>query len=65
METASGYFQEIHPVLPVQDITTTLSFYIEKLGFKLAFIDDPEKPFYAGVRRDNIEFHLQWHDTKE
>lgn len=60
-----GYFQEIHPVLPVQDVTTALYFYVEKLGFEIAFADDDKNPFYAGVKRDNIEIHLQWHDAKE
>ncbi len=60
-----GYLKEVHPVLPVKDVTKALVFYIEKLGFELAFADDDKKPFYAGVKRDNIEIHLQWHDEKE
>jgi len=60
-----GYLKEIHPVLPVKNVTEALEFYIKKLGFELAFADDDKKPFYAGVKRDNIEIHLQWHDEKE
>ena len=60
-----GYLQEIHPVLPVKDVVKALHFYVEKLGFKIAFADDDVKPFYASVKRDNIEIHLQWHDAKE
>lgn len=60
-----GYLQQIHPVLPVKDVTKALAFYIEKLGFEFAFADNKTKPFYVGVRRDNIEIHLQWHDEKE
>jgi len=60
-----AWFKEIHPVLPVRDVNEALRFYTEKLGFKKAFADDPKIPFYAGVRRDQIEFHLQWHDAKE
>lgn len=46
-----GYLQKIHPVLPVKDVVKTLHFYVEKLGFKVAFTDDTTNPFYAGVRR--------------
>ncbi|MFD0861277.1 glyoxalase superfamily protein [Sungkyunkwania multivorans] len=60
-----GYFEAIHPVLPVQDVTTALGFYIEALGFEIAFADNYEDPKYAGVKRDNIEIHLQWHDASE
>lgn len=60
-----GYLHQIHPILPVQNVVEALSFYVNKLGFKIAFADDSKKPTYAGVRRDNIEIHLQWHDVKE
>lgn len=60
-----GYLQEIHPVLPVKDVHKALKYYSEKLGFKIAFADDDKNPFYAGVKRDNVEIHLQWHDAKE
>lgn len=60
-----GYLKEIHPVLPVKDVSKALMFYIEKLGFEFAFADDDKKPMYAGVKRDGIEIHLQWHDEKE
>ncbi len=60
-----GYLQEIHPVLPVKNVVKALEFYVKNLGFEIAFADDDTKPFYAGVRRDNIEIHLQWHDEKE
>ena len=60
-----GYLQEIHPVLPVKNVVKALEFYVKKLGFKIAFADDATEPFYAGVKRDNIEIHLQWHDEKE
>lgn len=60
-----GYLHQIHPILPVQNVVEALSFYVNRLGFKIAFADDSKKPTYAGVRRDNIEIHLQWHDVKE
>lgn len=56
---------QIHPVLPVKNVLAALFFYVEKLGFHIAFADDPKLPTYAGVRRDGIEIHLQWHNENE
>jgi uncharacterized glyoxalase superfamily protein PhnB len=61
----SGYLKHIHPVLPVKDVSKAVEYYIENLGFKLAFTDTTSDKGYAGVSRDNIEIHLQWHDEKE
>ena len=55
---------QVHPVLPSQDVAVSIDFYVNRLGFTLAF-KDAEKPAYAGVRRDSIEIHLQWHDASE
>ncbi|MFX0556660.1 glyoxalase superfamily protein [Maribacter sp. CXY002] len=60
-----GYLHQIHPVLPVWDVVEALDFYVNRLGFKIAFADDSQKPTYAGILRDGIEIHLQWHDVKE
>jgi len=56
---------QIHPVLPVKNVLEALKFYINKLGFTIAFANDSKQPTYAGIRRDDIEIHLQWHDAKE
>ncbi|WP_282044429.1 glyoxalase superfamily protein [Winogradskyella flava] len=60
-----GYLKQVHPVLPVKDVTKATEFYVSKLGFKLAFTDTTSAQGYAGVSRDAIEIHLQWHDEKE
>jgi len=66
MKTRSqGFLKQIHPVLPVMDVTKAVDFYIKKLGFKLAFTDTTDEYGYAGVSRDGIEIHLQWHDNTE
>lgn len=56
--------QAAQPVLEVKDVTAAVLFY-EHLGFLLAFVDLQEDPKYAGVRRDGVELHLQWHDASE
>ena len=60
-----GYLHQIHPVLPVWDVVEALDFYVNRLGFRIAFADDAKNPKYVGVIKDAIEIHLQWHDAKE
>jgi uncharacterized glyoxalase superfamily protein PhnB len=48
----------------VRDVETAIAFYA-KLGFTLAFRDSSSTAQYAGVRRDAVELHLQWHDAAE
>lgn len=60
-----GYLHQIHPVLSVWDVVEALDFYVNRLGFRIAFADDAKNPKYAGVIKDAIEIHLQWHDAKE
>jgi catechol 2,3-dioxygenase-like lactoylglutathione lyase family enzyme len=61
-------FVQVAPVLPARDITALKDFYVDKLGFSLAFIDpstEQTDPRYVGVRRDGVELHLQWHDASD
>ncbi len=52
----------IIPVLPSSDIHRDLDWHNEKTGFKTLFVHD----MYAGIRRDNLTIHLQWHaDTDD
>ncbi len=56
--------QAVHPVLEVRDLAASLAFY-RRLGFALAFQDSENTPLYAGLRRDAVELHVQWHDAAE
>lgn len=60
-----AFLNQIHPVLPVRNVTKAIQFYVDKLGFQLAFKDAGDTPGYAGVMRDGIAIHLQWHDEKD
>ncbi len=52
----------IIPVLPSADIKRDLLWYKEKTGFEPLFGDH----MYAGIRKGNLEIHLQWHaDTED
>ena len=60
-----AYLKQVHPVLPVFNVSEAISYYVERLGFKLAFKDAGDDPKYGGVIRDGIELHLQWHSENE
>ncbi|WP_460218435.1 VOC family protein [Psychroserpens sp. MEBiC05023] len=62
---SKAFLDQIHPVLPVRDVSRSIDYYVKKLGFNLAFKDDGSDPKYAGVVRDGIEIHLQWHDEND
>jgi catechol 2,3-dioxygenase-like lactoylglutathione lyase family enzyme len=55
-------FKAVHPVLPARDVAEAIRYYVERLGFRLRFQDDEHDPRYAGLQRDGVELHLQWHD---
>lgn len=58
-------FRAVNPVLPVRSVSQAVGYYTERLGFRLSFQDHPQDPQYAGVERDGIELHLQWHDPAD
>jgi catechol 2,3-dioxygenase-like lactoylglutathione lyase family enzyme len=52
----------VKPVLMVRDVPASIEFF-RSLGFEPVFTDSPSEPRYAGVARDGVELHLQWHDA--
>jgi uncharacterized glyoxalase superfamily protein PhnB len=56
--------EAVHPVLMARDVPDAVRFF-ESLGFTLEFQDDPGAPRYAGVARDGVVLHLQWHDAAQ
>src|SRR4051812_50170247 len=58
-------FKDVHPVLAVRDVEQAVGYYVERLGFRLAFRDRPAPSTYAGGRRDGVVLHLQWHDEAD
>ncbi len=57
-------FLVVHPVLGARDVPAAVAWYVGKLGFSLIFSDGATPARYAGVRRDAVEIHLQWHDVE-
>jgi len=62
---ASEQFLSVHPVLAVKDVLKALGFYVNKLGFEVTFADHRTAPKYVGIKRGNVEIHLQWHHASE
>jgi hypothetical protein len=46
------------PVLESADIDRDVVWYREKTGFEVSFLHEK---MYAGLYRDEVEIHLQWH----
>lgn len=54
--------KDVVPVLPSQDIARDTAWYEAKTGFSWVFGNG----MYCGLRRGDIEIHLQWHaDTPD
>ena len=49
---------KIIPVLESADIARDVAWYKEKTGFEVSFLHEK---MYAGLYRDDLEIHLQWH----
>jgi catechol 2,3-dioxygenase-like lactoylglutathione lyase family enzyme len=53
-------FAQVQPILGTRDLAQAVRFYVDRLGFTLAF-GDPSIPVnYVGLRRDHVELHLQF-----
>jgi len=55
-----GMFKMTQPILGTRDINRAMDFYIQRLGFQLAFGDKADPPNYIGFRRDAVELHMQF-----
>jgi len=49
---------KVIPVLESADIARDVAWYKEKIGFEVSF---SHEKMYAGLYRDDLEIHLQWH----
>jgi catechol 2,3-dioxygenase-like lactoylglutathione lyase family enzyme len=51
---------DVIPVLPARDVREAVRFYVDRLGFEVAFQDSDDHPQYVGIRRGGVELHLQF-----
>ncbi len=49
----------VSPFLIVQDLSLSLTFYVEGLGFELRFVEPPQDPFFAIVGRNAAQLLLK------
>jgi catechol 2,3-dioxygenase-like lactoylglutathione lyase family enzyme len=52
----TALFSQVQPILGTRDLEKAVRFYVDRLGFVLAFGDDN----YVGLRRDGVELHMQF-----
>src|SRR4051812_35667842 len=53
-------FRQVQPILGTRDVETAIRFYVDRLGFTLAFRDGSVPTNYLGLRRDAVELHMQF-----
>ena len=49
----------VAPFFIVTNLKTSVSFYVDKLGFMIRYIGPDDDPFYAMIGRDNISIMLK------
>jgi hypothetical protein len=47
----------VHPEVEVGDMSVSIGWYCEAIGFEVAFDDGDDPPGYVGLRRDVVEIH--------
>ena len=57
MHTAT--FSQVQPILGTRDVAAAVRFYVERLGFALAFGTPTNEGNYVGLARDQVELHMQ------
>jgi catechol 2,3-dioxygenase-like lactoylglutathione lyase family enzyme len=58
-EEAKKNLVAISPFFIVKDLQASITFYVERLGFKVEFQGPPDDMYYAGVTRDGIGIMLK------
>lgn len=55
--------QKTIPILRIFDVAKAKEFYLDWLGFEISFEHqfEPNTPYYIGIKKDDIEFHLSEH----
>lgn len=53
-------FHQLAPILDVRKVSDAIRYYVERLGFAVAFRYEADPDNYAGVFRDDVQLHMQW-----
>jgi catechol 2,3-dioxygenase-like lactoylglutathione lyase family enzyme len=55
-DAGRAHLTKVIPVLPARDVADAVRFYVDRLGFEVAFHEGD----YAAVRREGVVLHLQF-----
>ena len=53
-------FRQVQPILGTRDVAKAVRFYVDRLGFTLAFGEPTNEGNYVELRRDHVEVHMQF-----
>lgn len=53
-------FRDAIPILDVREIDRAIAYYVERLGFEVAFRSEDDPKNYAGVSRGSVHLDMQW-----
>jgi catechol 2,3-dioxygenase-like lactoylglutathione lyase family enzyme len=56
----SATFSQVQPILGTRDVARAVRFYVDRLGFTLAFGVPTNEGNYVGLRRGGAELHMQF-----
>ena len=59
---SNAHLRAVAPQFLVVDLAAACAFYVERLGFRVAFVHEG---FYAAVERDGITLHLKLSDDPD
>src|SRR6476660_9322862 len=53
-------FRQVNPIIGTRAVDRAVSFYVDRLGFKLKFRNGTPPAEYVGFLRDGVELHMQF-----
>ena len=56
----AAMFKQVQPILGTRDVAKAVRFYVDRLGFTLAFGEPTNEGNYVGLRRNHVEVHMQF-----
>lgn len=58
-------FDDVQPIVGARDLEASIHFYVDLLGFSIAFRDGGTPTNYVGLRRGGVELHIQFQHDHE
>lgn len=64
-QAGQAAFDDVQPIIGARDLETSIRFYVDRLGFTLAFRDGGTPTNYVGLCRGGVELHMQFQHEHE